>query len=122
MSVAKQVGKLGWLEVTALQQLCHLRKKQLAALETNVYVVRVKDSMTGKYVYKQIMDCNPWGEANSSWLQIYPSFEAAECVRKQCDGLASAVFPISKKDLLLLPCFSHLLRDNVVDANGNFAY
>ena len=42
MNITNAIGNLDWDAVTAVQQLCLMRKAQLRAREDSVYAVKVK--------------------------------------------------------------------------------
>jgi hypothetical protein len=120
MNITNTIGNLDWDAVTAVQQLCLMRKAQLRALEDSVYAVKVKPPKLNRFLYliyrggtKEL-----WGDLLDSELAIYPTFAVADYVRGQNAG--SAVVKIKKTEFKTLPCFKHYLKEQMVNANGDF--
>lgn len=111
----KAIGKLSWDEVTALQQLCILRKQQLRALEKYVYVLRrgKNDYLAYRRGTEEV-----WSDLKDMDLAVYPSFGVAEYVRGQFEG--STVIKIPKTELVTLPAMVKLLREGMVTPEGHF--
>ena len=118
MSLVKEIGRMSWSEITALQQLCILRKQQIRMLESSVYVVRL--TKTEYLGYLEGLEGNSQIKTalNSNCLAVYPSYDVADYIRGQFES--STVVKIPKTEFLTLPVFSLMLAEGMVTEKGDF--
>lgn len=112
------IGKANWTTLTAIQQLCILRKQQIRMLEPNVYVVRLTKTEYLGYLEGPEGSSQVKTALNSNCLAVYPSYEVAEYVRGQFDG--STVIKIPKTEFVTLSAFSLMLKEKLVNEKGDF--
>jgi len=118
MSLVKEIGKMNWSEITAIQQLCILRKQQLRMLESYIYVVRLDKTMYLGYYSGPESSSQVKTALNSNCLAVYPSFDVADYIRGQFEG--SVVIKIPKSEFITLPVFNLMLKEGMVNNKGDF--
>jgi hypothetical protein len=118
MSLVKEISRMSWSEISAIQSLCNLRKQQLRMLESSVYVVRLTKTEYLGYLEGPEGSSQVKVVLNSNCLAVYPSYDIADYIRGQFEQ--STVVKIPKTEFITLSVFGIMLKEGLVNEKGDF--